>query len=282
MKKIILLVFLVLFGSITLFMSSSVLFDWFGIREKEGDFVPAVVWANWLCAILYLAAAAAILKNRTWAKLPLIIALIILVAAYAYLFVHIRNGGLFETKTVAAMAFRIGFTILLLLATIKISNKMKNIIVPALLCLIFFTACEKKHDSSADEDHTASIEQMATDHDKEEDHSATGVSLELDNGKKWATNAEMLPFIQQQEKLINEYDYDSDDYHKLAEGLNSANEKLIKSCTMTEKSHDMLHVWLNEHMSKITSLSKAASNAEADKILDELEHSMETYRQYFK
>ena len=123
MKKIILLVFLVLFGSITLFMSSSVLFDWFGIRAKEGDFVPAVVWANWLCAILYLAAAVAILKNRTWAKLPLIIALIILLAAYVYLFVHIQNSGLFETKTVAAMAFRIGFTILLLLATIKISNK---------------------------------------------------------------------------------------------------------------------------------------------------------------
>ena len=51
---------------------------------------------------------------------------------------------------------------------------------------------------------------------------------------------------------------------------------------MTGKSHDMLHVWLNEHMSKITSLSKAGSKAEADKILDELEHSMETYRQYFK
>ncbi|MDQ0477799.1 MULTISPECIES: hypothetical protein [Chryseobacterium] len=123
MKKTILLIFLLLFGFLTLFMSSSVLFDWFGIRAKEGNFVPFIVWANWLCGMLYLITAYAIFKNKIWAKVPLIISLIILVLAYIGLFIHINNGGIFETKTVGAMAFRILVSALFLYIITKISKK---------------------------------------------------------------------------------------------------------------------------------------------------------------
>ena len=120
MKRITVFTFLVIFGLLTLFMSSSVLFDWFGIRAKEGNFVPVVVWANWVCGILYLIAAFGILKYKAWAKVPLIISLLILIIAYIFLFININSGGLYETKTVAAMAFRIGVTAVLLLITQKI------------------------------------------------------------------------------------------------------------------------------------------------------------------
>lgn len=123
MKKTILLVFLILFGLVTLFMSSSIIFDWFGIREKEGNYVAGIVWANLVCAILYLVAAYGILKNQTWIKFPLTVALIILFLAYIGLFIHINNGGLYETKTVGAMALRIGVTALFLFITPKISKK---------------------------------------------------------------------------------------------------------------------------------------------------------------
>lgn len=123
MKKNILLVFIILFGLVTLFMSSSVLFDWFGMREKEGNYVPFIVWANLLCGILYLISAFTILKQKTWAKFPLIISLVILIFAYIGLFIHINNGGIYETKTVGAMAFRIVVTAIFLLTTIKISKK---------------------------------------------------------------------------------------------------------------------------------------------------------------
>ena len=123
MKRTLLLIFLFLFGLVTLFMSSAVIFDWLGIREKEGNFVPAVVWANWLCGFLYLICAYAVFKNSLRAKIPLIIALFILIAAYLYLIIHISNGGLYETKTVGAMAFRIVFTALYLFTTIKIYKK---------------------------------------------------------------------------------------------------------------------------------------------------------------
>jgi hypothetical protein len=124
--KILLLVFLLLFGMITLFASSSVIFDWFGMREKEGNFVLGIVWTNLVCGILYLITAYGILKNQTWIKFPLTIALIILILAYIGLFIHIYNGGLYETKTIGAMAFRVGLTTLLLFFTSKISQKQNQ------------------------------------------------------------------------------------------------------------------------------------------------------------
>lgn len=123
MKKTTLLVFLILFGLVTLFMSSSIIFDWFDIREKEGNYVGGIVWANLVCAILYLIAAYGIFKNQTWARFPLTISLIILIIAYIGLFIHINNGGLYETKTIGAMAFRIGLTAIFLFITSKILKK---------------------------------------------------------------------------------------------------------------------------------------------------------------
>ena len=123
MKKTILLIILVLFGAVTVFMSSSVLFDWFGIRAKEGNYVPGIVWANFVCGILYLVAAYGIFRQQIWARFPLTIALITLILAYIGLFIHINNGGLYETKTVGAMAFRIGVTAIFLFITSKILKK---------------------------------------------------------------------------------------------------------------------------------------------------------------
>lgn len=123
MKKTILVIVLILFGAVTLFMSSSIIFDWFNIREKEGNYVAGIVWANLVCAILYLVAAYGIFKNQTWSRFPLTISLLILILAYIGLFIHINNGGLYETKTVGAMAFRIGITALLLFITTKILKK---------------------------------------------------------------------------------------------------------------------------------------------------------------
>jgi hypothetical protein len=123
MKKTILLIFLIIFGGVTLFMSSSVLFDWFGIREKEGHFIPFVVWTNWICGMLYLIAAFGILRNQSWAKLLLIISLVILILAYIGLFIQINNNVPSETKTMGAMTFRIAVTALFIFLTNKIDKK---------------------------------------------------------------------------------------------------------------------------------------------------------------
>jgi hypothetical protein len=104
-------VLLAMFGLLTLFLSSSIIFDWFGIREKEGKYVLLVVWANFICSMIYLTAAVGMMRARLWTVKLLLLALVVLLVAYAGLFVHISSGGLYETKTIGAMAFRIGVTI---------------------------------------------------------------------------------------------------------------------------------------------------------------------------
>lgn len=98
------------FGLLTLFLSSSILFDLFGIREREGNYVLFVVWANFISSIFYLFAAYGFLAKKTWTTLLLFTSTIILIAALLGLFGLINSGGLYETKTIGALLFRISVT----------------------------------------------------------------------------------------------------------------------------------------------------------------------------
>ena len=114
MKKILLYssaTVLAAFGLLTLFLSSSVIFDMFGIRVKEGNYVLFVVWANFLSSILYLVAFYGFIKNKKWTFKPLGLSAIILLVAFIGLFIHISFGGIYETKTIGAMLFRTTVTI---------------------------------------------------------------------------------------------------------------------------------------------------------------------------
>lgn len=102
---------LAVFGLMTLFMSGSVIFDLFDIREKEGNYVLFIVWANFISSIIYLFSAYGIIKKQNWALLFLGISLSILVAAFIGLIIHIYLGGIYETKTIGAMVFRIIMTL---------------------------------------------------------------------------------------------------------------------------------------------------------------------------
>ena len=107
----------VVFGLLTLFLSGSVIFDLFGIREKEGNYVPLVVWSNFISSILYLVAAYGLFKMKKWSVWLLVVSVFILVAAFIGLKMHINDGGLYEAKTVNAMLFRIGLTVIIAVAS---------------------------------------------------------------------------------------------------------------------------------------------------------------------
>lgn len=108
--KIVQTVLLSFFGLVTVFMASSVIFDLFGIREKEGNYVLFIVYTNLICGILYLLAA-----YTTWTKpklsfKTLVVSLSLLIIAFVAFQFYIHNGGIHEEKTVKAMLFRIVFT----------------------------------------------------------------------------------------------------------------------------------------------------------------------------
>lgn len=103
--------FVAFFGAVTLFMSTSVIFDLFGIREKEGNYVLFVVVANVICSLLYLAAAYGFLARKKWTTLMLKIAAGLLMVTFIGLGIHIYSGGIYEQKTFGAMIFRTFLTI---------------------------------------------------------------------------------------------------------------------------------------------------------------------------
>ena len=118
---------LTVFGLLTLFLSGSVIFDLFDIREKEGNYVLIVVWANFISSILYLFAAHGFIKNSKWTAKFMVASLVILIAAFIGLLIHINQGGIYETKTIGAMGFRMIITLVfVLLAYFTICKPGKN------------------------------------------------------------------------------------------------------------------------------------------------------------
>lgn len=104
-------VILAAFALLTLFLSTSVIFDLFGIREKEGNYVHFVVWSNFISSILYLFASYGFIKSKKWTATLIGISTIILIAAFIGLQIHANSGGIYETKTIGAMIFRITITL---------------------------------------------------------------------------------------------------------------------------------------------------------------------------
>lgn len=115
---------LAIFGLLTLFLSTSVILDLFGIRAKEGNYVLFIVWANFTCSILYLFAAYGFVKKEKWTFWVLLAALIILIIAFAALLIHINNGGIHEEKTIGAMVFRMSITLTFSLVALIKFNKL--------------------------------------------------------------------------------------------------------------------------------------------------------------
>lgn len=111
-------------GILTLFMSTSVIFGLFDIREKEGNYVLFVVVANFICAFLYLAAAYGFFSRQKWTTMILNLAIAVLVITFIGLGIHIYSGGIYEHKTVAAMIFRTLLTVVF--AVISFNYISKN------------------------------------------------------------------------------------------------------------------------------------------------------------
>lgn len=123
---------LVLFGTISLFMTLSVIFDLFSIRKMEGNYVLFIVYTNLICSIIYLFAAFLNRKNIKLSNYGLAVALTILIVSFVGFLIFISNGGVFEIKTIKAMIFRIAFTLCMLIVGIivlKMENKIKTSIL---------------------------------------------------------------------------------------------------------------------------------------------------------
>ena len=123
----ILLTILFLLGALTLLLSGSVIFDLFGVREMEGNYVDFVVWANFVSSLLYIITAIDFIKNKQWRWQYLAYSFVILVGVSVAFWIYVENGGIHEAKTIKAIIFRTIFTgILLISSFIKYKKGLKK------------------------------------------------------------------------------------------------------------------------------------------------------------
>ena len=96
----------ILFGIVTVASAGNVLFG-DGARGA-GNFVPFIVWFNFLAGFLYIAAGAGLWRRQRWAAGLALTLAVATAGAFAALGLHISAGGAYETRTVMAMTLRLG------------------------------------------------------------------------------------------------------------------------------------------------------------------------------
>lgn len=97
----------VLFGLLTVISGGSVLFGPETARIAAGNAVNFVLWFNFLAGFFYVFAGGGLWQGKFWAiRLSGLIALMTALVFVA-LGVHIAGGGLYEYRTLAAMAIRL-------------------------------------------------------------------------------------------------------------------------------------------------------------------------------
>jgi len=103
-----------------------VIFDLFEIRANQGNYVLFVVWANFICSLIYLIAVFGFLKSKKWTVTLLGISEGVLIAAFVGLNIYAKTGGLYETKTMSALIFRITITFIFTATAYFLINKKQK------------------------------------------------------------------------------------------------------------------------------------------------------------
>jgi hypothetical protein len=101
-----------LFGILSLFISTSVIFDLFGMRQREGNTVFFIIYVNFLSSFAYLFCSYGFFtKNKLTTKV-LFITLAILLASYVGLICYIQVGNVIELVLIKVMLIRVSLTII--------------------------------------------------------------------------------------------------------------------------------------------------------------------------
>ncbi|MBN8765694.1 MAG: hypothetical protein ABT22_06345 [Thiobacillus sp. SCN 64-317] len=94
------------FGLLTLKEGGTILFGDEAARAAAGNYVPFVLWFNFLAGFAYVAAGTGLWLRRRWAiglAAAIALATAIVFAAFG---MHVASGGAYESRTVIAMSVR--------------------------------------------------------------------------------------------------------------------------------------------------------------------------------
>jgi len=123
MMRWVLSIFAVVFGLLTVKSGGFALFGGEAGKQFAGDYVPFVLWFNFLAGFLYIIAGVSVFRKKDWSiKLSIIIAVLTAVVFVAF-GIAISTGVSFEMRTVGAMTFRTLFWVIVSILARKLFTK---------------------------------------------------------------------------------------------------------------------------------------------------------------
>ncbi len=96
----------VIFGLLTIKSGGQVLFGGSSFQKAAGNYVPFVLWFNFLAGFVYLLVGTGISMRQRWSVWLSLLIAIATIIVFVILGIHILEGGKYETRTVAAMSLR--------------------------------------------------------------------------------------------------------------------------------------------------------------------------------
>ena len=96
----------IVFGLVTIKAGGMVLFTEGEAYQAAGDYVPFVLWFNFLAGFAYITAGIGLWLQRSWTALLAMLIAVFTVLVFIALGVHIYAGGAYEMRTVGAMSMR--------------------------------------------------------------------------------------------------------------------------------------------------------------------------------
>lgn len=96
----------VIFGLLTIKSGGSVLFIDGADRDAAGNYVPQVLWFNFIAGFFYLIAAIGLFFRKSWSAWLSVLICAATLLVFAFLGYHILNDGLYEERTLGAMILR--------------------------------------------------------------------------------------------------------------------------------------------------------------------------------
>ncbi|ACK53776.1 conserved hypothetical protein [Thauera aminoaromatica] len=94
------------FGLLTIKEGGAILFGGEAAQASAGNFVPFVLWFNFLAGFAYVIAGAVLWLRHRWAVWLAVVIAAATAFAFAALGAHVYAGGAYEMRTVIAMSFR--------------------------------------------------------------------------------------------------------------------------------------------------------------------------------
>ncbi len=94
------------FGLLTIKEGGAILFGGDAARAAAGNYVPFVLWFNFLAGFAYVIAGAGLWLRIRWAARLSVVIAAATALAFAAFAAHVHAGGAYEMRTVIAMSLR--------------------------------------------------------------------------------------------------------------------------------------------------------------------------------